>query len=246
MKELKIIAIPDLPIFKKGDNVAQIILGASKNNGILIDRNDIVVIAQKIISKAEGALVNLEDITPSDEAKKLSEKTGRSPEICQVYIDQSIKILGTKGRMVITEHKIGFICTGAGVDSSNLANKDENIVSLLPKDPDRSAREIRDNIFQETGNRVAVIINDSFGKSDREGSYGIAIGIAGISALETQKKHDLFGNESNNKIALVDELAAAASILMGQSDEKQPVILIKGADFTVDEEADIRNILIPQ
>lgn len=246
MKKLEIIAIQNLPIFKENDNLAEIIIESCKKDQIIIEDNDILVIAQKIISKAEGAIVNLKTIVPSEEAITLSEKTGRSPQLCQVYINESNKVLGIKGRMVITEHRIGFVCTGSGVDGSNIATKDRNLVSLLPKDPDKSARQIRKNIYQKINKKIAVIINDSFGKPDREGSYGIAIGIAGISPLEVQKKKDLFGNESNNRIALIDELAAAASILMGQSDESQPVVLIKGAGYTVDENADIKNILIRQ
>lgn len=243
--ELRIIAIPSIPLIKRGDNLAEVILSACRKNKILIDENDVLVIVQKIVSKAEGATINLNDIKPSKEALELSKKTGRDPELCQVYIDESKRIIGTKGRVIITEHKLGFICTSAGVDRSNVARREERIVSLLPKNPDKSAKNIRENIKKQTGKKIAVIISDSFGKPDREGCIGVAIGIAGIAPLEIQQKKDLFGNEKNNTIARIDELAASASILVGQSDEKFPAVLIKGAEYTIDEQADIKKILIP-
>ena len=244
--ELRIIAIPSIPLIKKGDNLAEIIINACRKNGIEIDENDVLVIVQKVISKAEGAIVNLNGIKSSKEALELSKKTSRDPELCQVYINESKRILGTKGGVIITEHKLGFICTSAGVDRSNVARRDERIVSLLPKNPDKSAKNIRENIKKQTGKKIAVIISDSFGKPDREGCIGVAIGIAGIAPLEIQQKKDLFGNEKNNTIARIDELAASASILVGQSDEKFPAVLIKGAEYTIDEQADINKILIPQ
>jgi coenzyme F420-0:L-glutamate ligase/coenzyme F420-1:gamma-L-glutamate ligase len=244
--ELRIIAIPSIPLIKKDDKLGEIILNACRKNKIEIDENDVLVIVQKVISKAEGATVNLNDIKPSSEAIELSRKTGRDAELCQVYIDESRRILGTKGKVIITEHKLGYICTSAGVDRSNVGPRDERIVSLLPKNPDKSARDIREYIKKQTDNKIAVIISDSFGKPDREGCIGVAIGIAGIAPIEIQQKKDLFGNEKNNTIARIDELAAAASILVGQSDEKFPAVLIKGAEYTIDEQADIKKILIPQ
>jgi coenzyme F420-0:L-glutamate ligase/coenzyme F420-1:gamma-L-glutamate ligase len=145
--------------------------------------------------------------------------------------------------MVITRHRIGYVGSSSGVDRSNVAPHDAGKVVLFPKDPDASARRIRNFIAQSAHKRVAVIINDSCGRDYRGGSVGMAIGIAGISAIEKTHKRDLFDNESNSQIALVDELAASASILMGQANEGVPAVLIRGVRFTTSEDARITELL---
>lgn len=242
-REVRLITIPNIPLVRQGDDLGVIILKACIDNNLTIEKNDILVIAQKVVSKAEGAVVNLKDITPSIEAEELASKTGRDPRLCQVYLNESLEIMEVKGRMVITRHKLGFINSGACVDRSNVAAHSDGWVAILPKDPDESARKIRNTIFHALGVKVAVIINDSLGRSDRDGSVGMAIGLAGISHLEFRDQVDLFGNESKSRIALVDELAAAGSILMGQANEGCPIVIVKEVEFTVDESASIRSIL---
>lgn len=236
--------VPNLPLIKAGDDVGQLIYERATDDGFVFEDHDIIVVAQKIVSKAENAVVRLSEIEPSEEAKELSKRTGRDPRLAQVYLNESAEILGTKGRMVITRHRLGFECTGAGVDRSNVAPREDEIVTLLPEDPDGSARRIRSKISELTGKQVAVLIADSFGKPDRDGSIGIAVGIAGIRHLEERRQQDLFGNPKNTKIALIDEIAAAASTLMGQANERSPVVVIRGVNYTVDENASIRDILI--
>lgn len=243
MKRIEYIAIPDIPIIKVGDDVAAIILKNCKENDITIEDGDIFVIAQKIVSIAENAIVNLNDVKASERAIEIANLTGRSPEECQVYLDESSEIVEISGKHVVTRHKIGYVCTSAGIDKSNVADKKDRLVTLLPKDPDKSAQKIRSKVKEETGKIVAVIINDTMGKPYRKGSIGESIGIAGIKALEEKQSEDLFGNKSSSKIALIDELAAAASILMGESNEKAPVILVKGVEYTVAEDASIKDIL---
>lgn len=243
MKEVRLIPVGGIPLVNVGDDIAQLIYKACQENSIVIEEGDIIVIAQKIVSKAENSVVNLSTVKPTKRAVKIAEKTGRDPRLVQVYLNEASKVLFIKGRMVITKHKLGFKMSSSGVDKSNVAPLSDEVVVLLPRDPDGSARKIRESMKIITGENIAVIINDSCGRDDRDGSVGMAIGIAGISHLEFRSQKDLFGNESSSRIALIDELAAAASILMGQADEKIPVVIIRGVRYTVDEKASIKNIL---
>jgi coenzyme F420-0:L-glutamate ligase / coenzyme F420-1:gamma-L-glutamate ligase len=159
-------AVPNLPLVVEGDDIAHLIFSAATEDRFAF-RDDVVVVAQKIVSKAEGAVVRLNDVEPSPRAQELAEATGRDPHLCEVYVRESREILGTKDRMVITRHRLGFICTNAGVDRSNIGPEAGELALLLPRDPDASARAIRDKLRALTGCDVAVIISDSFGKPDR-------------------------------------------------------------------------------
>lgn len=236
-------ALTGIPLVKKGDNVATLILESLANNRFSIEDNDIIVIAQKIISKAEGATMLLSDVTASDEAKELAEKTGRDPRLCQLYLDEASEVIAVKGRMVITRHKLGFVGSSSGIDKSNVAPHTDEIIVLLPKDPDRSARDIRNTIREKTGKTISIIINDSCGRDYRDGSVGMAIGVAGIKALRVDEKTDLFGNPSVSRIAIVDEVAAAASMLMGQANEGVPAVLVRGVTYSPSEQASIQEMI---
>ena len=238
-----LIAVSGLPFVMEGDDVGFLINQAVGAGGETFEDDDIVVVAQKIISRAEGTVVNLADVSPSTQATELAQQTGRDARLCQVYIDESSEILSVKGRMVITRHRLGFIGSGSGVDRSNIAPHDYGVVVLLPRDPDGSARRVRQSIMDTYEKRVAVVVNDSMGRADRDGSVGMAIGIAGISHLEHRSQTDLCGNPSHSRIALVDEVSAAASLLMGQADEGVPVVVVRGVKYTTDENATIRSIL---
>lgn len=243
MKTVTLIPLATMPLITVGDNIAALIVVSSQKEDAILRDGDIVVIAQKIISKAENAVVDLKSIQPSPKALELAVQTGRDARLVQVYLDESSELLYVKGRMIITRHKLGFIMSSSGVDRSNVAEYSDETVVLLPKNSDKSAKIIRANIKNLTGKEVAVIINDSGGRNDREGSVGIAIGLAGIEAIEARLQNDLFGNSSKSQIALVDELAAAASILMGQADENVPVVIIRGVNYTPSENTSIINIL---
>ncbi|MFA5184264.1 MAG: coenzyme F420-0:L-glutamate ligase [Patescibacteria group bacterium] len=242
-KRVSLYPLMGLPLIVSGDNIAELIIRTCLSEDIILEDGDIIVIAQKIISKSENAIIDLKTITPSQEAEDLAKKTGRDARLVQVYLDESLELLYTKGRMIITRHKLGFIMSSSGVDRSNVASHADEIVVLLPKNPDQSAKNIREGIYKETNKDVAVIINDSGGRPDREGSVGIAIGLAGIAALEVRSQNDLFGNPAKSQIALIDELAAAASVLMGQADEKVPVVIIRGVNYTRSNNAKISDIL---
>ena len=243
MKSITLTPIVGLPLVQHDDDLSSLINTALTEQHYALEDGDIVVIAQKLVSKAEGRVVALSSITPTEQALQLAKQTGRDARLCQVFLNESTEILRVKGRVIVTKHRLGFECSSAGVDRSNVAPHSDGLVSLLPANPDRSATLIREGLTALSGKTTGVIINDSFGRHDRDGAIGIAIGIAGISHLEVRSQHDLYGNEMNARIALVDEIAAAASILMGQGDEKVPAVVVRGVHYTHDERASITKLL---
>jgi coenzyme F420-0:L-glutamate ligase/coenzyme F420-1:gamma-L-glutamate ligase len=245
MRTVTLYGISDIPKVVPGDDLAKLIAVCSAEDGFLFEDSDVVVIAQKVVSKAEGDLINLRDVTPSEFAHQLAERTGRDPRLCEVYIRESELVLGTNGRMVITRHRLGFENTNACVDRSNVGAIEDEQVALLPIDPDASAQKIREGLRQRTGRDLAVIISDSLGKPDREGAIGMAIGLAGIRHLEEHTGHDLFGNSAGESMMLVDALAGAAGVIMGEMDQGIPVVVIRGVSYTRDDHASIRRLLIP-
>lgn len=245
MKKVELFTLPRIPLVKEGDDIGSLILEASEGCGLTILENDIVVIAHKIVSKAEGRIVNLSQVTPSKEASQLAKRTGRDPRHCEVIIRESKRILYTNDRAIITEQKLGFVNTSSGVDRSNSESKEGEIAVLLPEDPDGSAGKIREKLMSVLKVEVAVIINDSMGRPWRKGSVGMAIGLAGISATHKSEKQDLAGRTIRPEIALVDEISASASMLMGQADERVPVVVLRGVDYVVDSNPRIQDLLRP-
>lgn len=238
--------LPGISLLTPGDDLAEVICAAAEAAQFTIAARDVVVVAQKAVSKAEGRIIDLASVTPSERALRLAERTGRDPRVCQLYLDESCAILDIKGRHVVTLDNRGLVSTGAGVDSSNAGPRGDGKVVLLPADPDASARRIRNGIRMRAGVDVAVIISDSFGSATRDGAYGAAIGIAGIRHLEEpEEQRDLFGNPSRPVIDRVDEIASAASIIMGQTDAALPVVIGRGINYTPDENAAISRLLIP-
>jgi coenzyme F420-0:L-glutamate ligase/coenzyme F420-1:gamma-L-glutamate ligase len=236
-------AVPGIPLIKAGDNIGEIICRCAKNDGFVFNNQDVIVVTHKIVSKAENACVKLSDITPSIYARELAAKTGRDPRLCQVYINESREIIGINGRHVLTRDRLGFVSTGAGVDSSNMGTAKEEIVCLLPKDPDASAHEIRSKLKTLTGQELAVIICDTFSTAYRNHSFSLAIGIAGIQPLSTIDIVDLYDKPKQTATAQADEIAAAAGMLMGQANESVPVVVARGIKYTVNENATIKDIL---
>lgn len=237
--------LPGIGLINPGDDLATIVVKAADADGFTFADHDVVVVAQKVVSKAENRIVELATVTPSPRALRLAERTGRDARVCQLYLDESKAILNVKGRHVVTVDNRGFQGTGAGVDMSNVGPRSEGRAVLLPVDPDASARRIRDGIRQQAGVTVAVIVSDSFGSDLRDGAFGAAIGIAGIRHVEEPDgEHDLFANPSRPIMNRVDEVASAASILMGQTDAALPVIVGRGIEYTVDEEAAISRLVV--
>lgn len=247
MKILSLHAIEGIPLIQQGNDIGAIILEAAEKEGFSLENGDIVVIASKIVSKAEGRLVDTYKIKPSKKAISLAKKIGMDPRNLEVILRETKRLLIVRPDLLLTEHRLGFICTKAGVDSSNTtAGPKGRVVSLLPRNPDASARKIRQVIEKKIKKNIAVIINDTFGRPDRKGSVGIAIGISGISAIYSpSEKKDLFGKERHPAISQVDEIAAAASLLMGQTSECRPVVVVRGVKYQPSETDTISSILQP-
>lgn len=247
LREINLFALPDIPLIKQGDDLGKIICESATKSNFTFKDSDVVVIASKIISKAEGRLVDTEMIKPSKETILLAEKLDMDPRNLEVILHETKRLLIARPDLLLTEHHLGFICTKAGVDSSNtIAGPKGRVVALLPENSDASAKRIQEIIQETTGKKIAVIINDTFGRPDRKGSVGIAIGISGIAAIYTpQTTKDIFGKQRHPKIAQVDEIAAAASLLMGQTNERRPVVVIRGVEYQASETSKIKELLHP-
>lgn len=235
---LEIIGLEKIPIIKENDNLVEIILNALNQMKLKIEENDIFVITQKIVSRSEGRLVDLKNVTASKEALRIAKIVEKDPRLITLMLGESKKVLRTKmiegiGKIIV-EMKSGVICADAGIDASNTPT---NFVTLLPVDPDNSAAKIRAEILQKTGKDVAVIISDSHGRSFRNAAVNIALGVAGIKEIKDYRgKIDLFGYRLQKKqVAIADELASAAELVMGEADEGMPIILIRGYKFTEKE-----------
>lgn len=244
--DMQLRAIPGIPLISPGDDLASLIVTALGKDGHALEDTDVLVVAQKVVSKAEGRVVPLHTVDPGPEAKELAARTGRDPRLCQLILSESKEILALLGRHVITLDRRGIVDTAGGVDSGNAGPFHDGWACLLPVDPDASAQKIRNGIRALTGTAPAVIISDSLGNPWRDGSAGAAIGLAGIAAVEQPQdgEKDIYGNPMWGAIDRVDELAGAASALMGQGDAKLPAVLIRGATWTRDETATIRKLLV--
>jgi len=227
---VQILGLKEIPLVKSGDDVGDHIVKAAKLNRIQIQDKDIIVVAQKIVSKAEGNVVRLMDIVPSPKAKQVAENSGKDPRHVEAILRESASIVRMAGPHLIVETQHGFICANAGVDRSNV--EDQDSVVLLPKDPDLSARTIRHKIRELTGVDVAVIVSDTFGRPWRIGQVNVAIGVAGMNSLvDYRGSKDMFGYVLNvTQMAIADELASAAELVMKKSDGI-PVAIIRGIEY---------------
>lgn len=225
-------AIPGIPLIKEGDNLGAIILKSASDADIAFEDGDVLVVTSKIVSKAEGRIVSLSSVQPSEKAQEIARMSGKDPRIVELMMRES-QILNAEPGIVETLHRLGFVCTSGGVDRANTAKPEEEKVSLLPIDPDESARKISDTITRATGKRVGVVINDSLGIKYRAGSIGLAIGVAAMPAIlkGAADEVDLYGKKRNVNISFADEIAAAGSLLMGQSKAGLPVVLIQGLRY---------------
>lgn len=246
--KLEIIGIIGIPLIKKGDNLDELILTALGNMGMEIQENDILVIAETAVAKTEENIIKLDDLNPSLKALKLADETGKEPELVEAIIQESCEVIKVGPDFIISETKHGFVCANAGIDESNV---EEGLATPIPKNPDESASLIRENIQNATDKDVVVIISDTQGRAFREGAIGVAIGIAGMDPLwDRSGEKDLYGRElKTTAIAVVDELAAAASVVMGQADEGIPAVLIRGADYPEmlrNDSANIKPLIRPK
>ena len=231
MNHLKLIALKDFPLVKPLDNLSILIIESIKLNKIDIEDGDVIIIAQKVVSKAENRFKNINDVIPTDEAIKLGRQLKRDPGFIQIILDESSKILSTDKNVILVEHKLGFININAGLDKSNIDQK-ENSVLLLPKDPSKSAIKLQKDLAKHTQKSISVIITDSMTRPYRSGVTNFALASSNIQSLiDLKGEKDIYGNIlKSTEIAIADELSAAAGILMGQGNDAKPVIIIKGFD----------------
>ncbi len=216
-----------------GDDLVTLIERALADMGESLREDDVLVLAQKIVSKAENRYVDLTTVEPGEEAIRLAELVDKDPRKVQVILDESTEVVRTRPGVLIVEHRLGFVQANAGIDQSNITNPhgdDEDLCLLLPKDSDVSAAGIRSEIHARHGVHVGVIINDSLGRAWRNGTLGLAIGVAGFTALEDYVgQTDIYGKELKvTQVAAADEMAAGASLVMGQTVQKTPVVLVRG------------------
>jgi len=240
---IEIIPIPVVPDIKTGDKLDLIILESMSNANEFLSKGDIVVVAQKVISKAEGRLIDLKLVNPQKKSLQIAKQNDKDPRLIELILNESVDILRLARGIIIAETKRGLICANAGVDQSNVENSNR-YATLLPEDADLSARELRHSFRRKTGIDVAVVITDTFGRPFREGQINVAIGIAGIQPLKSYiGTMDMYGKKLKvTEIAVVDEIASAAELQMGKS-ERIPVVIIRGYVYQMVENSSLSQLL---
>ncbi|MBT3626517.1 MAG: coenzyme F420-0:L-glutamate ligase [Rhodospirillaceae bacterium] len=235
---LELIALPDIPLVHPGDDLPDLIAAGLERAGAELQDGDVLVIAQKIVSKSEDRYADLDDVEPSARAVELGEKTDKDPRLVELILSESREVLRYRPGVLIVAHRLGYVLANAGIDSSNVApQNDGQRVLLLPVDPDGSCTRLRAAMKKRFGKNAAIVISDSVGRAWRVGTVGIALGAAGLeSVLDLRGQSDLYGRPlAVSIVGLGDELAAAASILQGQGDEGLPVVLIRGLDRSTNQ-----------
>lgn len=236
---VELLPIAGLPLIRAGDPLGAMLVDAVTRAGGGIENDDILVVTHKVVAKAEGRVVALSGVEPSPEAEALGTAAAKDPRLAELILRESRTVLRVRPGLVIVEDKHGFVCATAGIDRSNVEQNGEERYCLLPEDPDASAAGIRDDVLRLCGKRVGVIINDSHGRAHRNGSVGVAIGLAGIPAVSNRVgDRDLTGYVlQHTEIAIADEIAAAASILMGPAAEGVPAVVVRGLHLRGDDRA---------
>ncbi len=243
---IRIIPLRGMPIVEEGDDVGRLIVEAAERQGTPIREGDIVVVTHIIVSRAEGRIVDLEAVKPSEAAVRIAAYTGKDPRLVEVVLSESRAIRRMAPGVLITETRQGFVCANSGVDKSNVPG--ETIVALLPEDPDESARRIRERIEELTGKRIAVIVSDTHGRAHRDGEINVAIGASGLEVIRDRRgEHDLFGYVLQVKrTAIADELASAAELVIGQADEGIPAAIIRGYTYKPSETSRALELVRPR
>jgi coenzyme F420-0:L-glutamate ligase/coenzyme F420-1:gamma-L-glutamate ligase len=260
---LTLTTLTNVPLIRHGDNLADIILNSLERSNIALEDNDIFVLAQKVVSKAEGRMINLASVSPSPRAIELAGQIEKDARLIELILGESKAVLRTRPGTIIVEHKLGFICANAGIDHSNVASLrlppsrlggmgeekegDEEYVLLLPENPDQSASEIRAKIESKTKKKVGVMIIDSHGRAWRIGTEGVCIGLSGIPGVMDERGwQDLFGYTLRITIVgVADELAAAASLVMGQAAEGTPIVHVRGFPYPL-REGSLKELIRPK
>jgi coenzyme F420-0:L-glutamate ligase/coenzyme F420-1:gamma-L-glutamate ligase len=233
--ELQLIPVPGIPLIEPGTDLVSLICDITGNQGPALRDGDVLVVAQKIVSKAEGRYVDLATVEPGERALALSKDVQKDPRLVEVILRESRKVLRHKANVLIVEHRLGFVLANAGVDQSNVdPRRGTTPVLLLPEDPDRSAKLLHEGLQTRLGKDIAVVINDSFGRAWRLGTVGVALGAAGLPALrDLRGQPDLYDRSLQvTETGFADEIAAAASLLMGQADEATPIVVVRGLKWS--------------
>ena len=236
--QLSIIGLAGVPIVQPGDDLAQITLAACEKTGITLADGDVVVVAQKIVSKSEGRFVEVASVTASERAVALAAETQKDPRFVEIVLSESRRIVRHRPNLIVAEHRLGFVMANAGIDHSNVGPNDgKERVLLLPVDPDASALALQQQLAARTKKRLAVIISDSFGRPWRRGTVGIALGAAGLpSVIDWRGQPDLFGRTLEvTETGFADEIAAAASLVQGQAAEATPIVIVRGLSWNAPE-----------
>lgn len=242
---ITISAIPNIPLIEEGSDLGQIIADCARSSGLEFQNDDILVVASKVVSKAEGRVVPLASISPSEEAIEIGRMSGKDPRRVEVMMREG-KILKVRSGRIETLHRLGFVCTSSGTDMANTGPEETDSVSLLPENPDRSAGRIQKKIKALTGKDIGVIINDSLGAKYRRGSIGMAVGLSNVQSLilAQEGEKDLYGRSRRTCISFADEVSAAASLLMGQGKEGRPAVLVRGLSRQISHTESSLNDLI--
>lgn len=231
LEHITLSALPNIPLVQRGDDLTGIVLRGLQDARLTLADGDVLVIAQKIVSKAEGRMVRLDDIVPSPRAIELGQQSSKDPRFCEVLLWDTREILRVREGLIVVETNQGWVCANAGIDRSNVApHGEEEWVLRLPEDADRSARELRARLKDKTGRGVGILIDDTHGRAWRNGAIGVAVGVAGLPAVEDLRgRADLFGYHLQvTTIGLADQIASAASLLQGQANEGRPIIHVRG------------------
>ena len=237
-RRVNITGFAGIKMVEPGDDLGAIAVEAFTANGLVPEAGDVLVVAQKIVSKAEGRYVDVATVEPSEKAIALAAELDKDPRFVEVVLSQSKRVVRHRPGLLIVEHRLGYVMANAGIDHSNVpADDGGERVLLLPEDPDGSARLLREQLAQVFGTEIGVIISDSFGRAWRKGTVGVALGAAGLTALiDLRGRPDLFGRELLvTETGFADEIAAAAGLLMGQADEAIPMVLVRGLGWSAPE-----------
>ncbi len=241
-RELRLIGLVGVPLVGEGHNLCEIVSNALAHSGEALRNGDILVIAQKIVSKARGHYVNLNTITPSARAVDLSKTVEKDARLIELILRESTEVLRVRRDVIVVVHRLGFVMANAGVDFSNVDdNTEQHRALLLPLDPDAECEQLRRDISKLSGAEIGVVMNDSHGRAWRNGTVGVAIGASGVETLADMRgKPDLFGRAFRvTQVGVADEIAAAASLLMGQSNEGIPLVLMRGLQTGKGKAADL-------
>ena len=258
---LTITPLQQVPLIRQGDDLADILVQSLHQSNLALEDDDILVVTSKIVSKAEGRLVDLATVTPSERALELARQSEKDPRVVELMLQESNEILRVRVGTIIVEHRLGFVCANAGIDHSNVnptptpspngyiwgGESGEGYVLLLPTDPDASSRVMRERIESKTGKRIGVMVIDSHGRAWRIGTVGMCIGLSGLPALMDERGwKDLFGYELKiTVVGVADELAAAASLVMGQAAEGTPAVHARGFPYPLGE-GSLRELIRPK